>query len=376
MRGPGWIAGVIVSVIAATGMQDPQKPPVEEDTAPFPREGRYAGKPACVSCHRSETRRIESGVHRTVISSPALMGCETCHGPGHAHAADDDNDPFLITFPPALSAPGQKRLCGRCHAPEVSGHGGDLPGFLEAGRGCTECHGVHESRPGEPRPGVRYRTRLACDAASEPAGGALCASCHPRLDARLSRSHHAALCAPCRDRWHRAPDHAAGSRGRRGRDLSAVSRGGRRHLVPLGGRARAAAVRGARLHELSSGARAGPRACARVEQADESNVRPVPCAGVRGPARHDPRRARPHRDRARPRLWILPRRGRAARGIRRLARAGRVVARSRRRDPARDVHELSRQERGAAARPRRQPPPQRRLVPHLPLAGRAAGARA
>lgn len=162
-------------------------------TAPFPRRGEYVGKPACVECHRAEARGIEGGAHRAVVSSPALQGCETCHGPGHAHATDPDNEPLAITLPPFLDGHGQARLCGRCHGPEVEGHRGDLAGYLASGKGCTECHEVHSAMPGVVHAGVRYATRTACDAGNEPVGGASCAGCHPRLEASLAVSAHASL---------------------------------------------------------------------------------------------------------------------------------------------------------------------------------------
>lgn len=180
-----------IAIAATSAWQDPHRFADEPDTANFPRVGRYVGKPACVACHRDEAFAIDRAVHAPVVGSEALMGCETCHGPGHAHATDPDNEPESITYPPALSLAGQARLCGRCHAEEMQGHGGDPAGFVEAGIGCTECHAVHE-RPRD-HGSVAFQTRQSCDAMAEPVGGERCATCHPLKHVELEQSAHATL---------------------------------------------------------------------------------------------------------------------------------------------------------------------------------------
>jgi mono/diheme cytochrome c family protein len=106
--------------------------PAPDDTAPFPRRGEYLGKEHCIECHGSEAKLIRGGAHAPVVAHADLLGCETCHGPGALHGKDADNDPALITFPPVLSPENQRVLCGRCHAPEIAGHGGDPAGFAMA----------------------------------------------------------------------------------------------------------------------------------------------------------------------------------------------------------------------------------------------------
>ncbi|MHC5063668.1 MAG: cytochrome c3 family protein [Planctomycetota bacterium] len=166
---------------------------VQDPTAAFPRKGEYVGREACAECHDIEAEAIGEGFHAEVPLSPALMGCETCHGPGSAHAKAEENDAALITYPPALGIEGQKRVCGRCHKPEVEDHRGDPSGFSFADRRCTDCHAVHEERPATPQPGLHFFTRVSAEVAAERTGAKRCLTCHPLRDQLLMQSVHHSL---------------------------------------------------------------------------------------------------------------------------------------------------------------------------------------
>lgn len=58
----------------------------------------YAGKKACGECHSEELEILAQFEHKT-------LSCETCHGPGQAHAED---------FGVAVRKP-HDQLCVRCH---------------------------------------------------------------------------------------------------------------------------------------------------------------------------------------------------------------------------------------------------------------------
>lgn len=170
-------------------------PPVQGETAPFPRRGEYVGVATCKDCHEEQLAAISAGAHGAVIGAPHLQGCETCHGPGKLHAHHPDNDPTLITHPPDLGR-GVVAFCGRCHAEAARAHGGDLAGFLAAGKTCTSCHKVHEKSGPAPHPSVAFETRRGQDASEATAVGAeKCVTCHPLRDESLATSAHAHLAA-------------------------------------------------------------------------------------------------------------------------------------------------------------------------------------
>lgn len=167
----------------------------QDKTAPFPRRGHYVDENTCKDCHEDERNAIRGGVHAAVLDAKELHACETCHGPGEAHAKHQDNDPALITHPHKLGA-ATVAFCGRCHTDASKHHGGDLAGFLAAGKTCTTCHKVHSKTPSAaPRAGVAFVSRrdLAAHPEAKPVGAGKCLECHPLRDRLLQQSHHAHL---------------------------------------------------------------------------------------------------------------------------------------------------------------------------------------
>ncbi len=167
----------------------------QDKTAPFPRTGVYVGEAVCKDCHEEQAEAIHAGVHASVVLAKQLNACETCHGPGKLHAEHRDNNALLITHPPDLGR-SVVQFCGRCHAEATVAHGGDMAGFLAAGKTCTSCHKVHQKTPAKaPHAGVAFHTRrdLAADERAQPVGAKKCIECHPLRDELLSQSPHAHL---------------------------------------------------------------------------------------------------------------------------------------------------------------------------------------
>ncbi|MCA8954697.1 MAG: hypothetical protein KDC87_01410 [Planctomycetes bacterium] len=169
--------------------------PPQDKTAPFPRHGAFAGKAACLDCHDEQGKQLGAGHHAQVAQLTALQGCESCHGPGKAHAENSENDPRLITHPRKLDADAQQKLCGRCHADRIRNHGGDLAGLLASGKVCTSCHTVHTAKKDPPHAGLRFAARNDTLAKAKPVGAQKCLGCHPLRNELLRHSHHHRLAA-------------------------------------------------------------------------------------------------------------------------------------------------------------------------------------
>ena len=167
--------------------------PADRRTPPFDRPGDYVTVDTCAECHAEEADRILGGIHQPVPTAKTLKGCETCHGPGKAHA--DTQDAAKITHPGHLPRAEQEALCARCHRDQMQRHGGDPRGFVLAGKTCTDCHDIHRLKKDEP--GVleprRFGTRTELSAATKAVGGAVCQQCHPRKAQQIRFAGHKPL---------------------------------------------------------------------------------------------------------------------------------------------------------------------------------------
>jgi len=106
----------------------------------------------------------------------ANHGCESCHGPGAAHAEEQDKERILSLGQRSPLAPDKKSAaCLGCHA---KGKIALWRGSEHEGRGvsCSDCHSIHKNQP-KPR--------------SAPDQIEVCSRCHASIRADLMRqSHH------------------------------------------------------------------------------------------------------------------------------------------------------------------------------------------
>ncbi|MBI4179659.1 hypothetical protein HY522_09595 [bacterium] len=97
---------------------------------------RHAGADACVDCH-SDVSDLKS------TSKHAGIHCESCHGPGAAHAEDPDS---ADARPTRHLAQPRRLFCGACHSESIS-----RPPFMRQvhleihypKQPCTDCHQSH-----------------------------------------------------------------------------------------------------------------------------------------------------------------------------------------------------------------------------------------
>jgi len=92
----------------------------------------YAGKKACDECHSDEYEKVMKYEHKS-------LACESCHGPGEAHAQNPDNpDVKMVVL--------HYSLCLRCHEANPSRpkwHKQVVSRDHYTGSKCTECHVPH-----------------------------------------------------------------------------------------------------------------------------------------------------------------------------------------------------------------------------------------
>jgi DmsE family decaheme c-type cytochrome len=133
----------------------------------------------CLTCHADKAEGFKATPHGRAanLRSPAAAeGCETCHGPGKAHAdAGGDRTKILRFTAGGLTPRDASETCTTCH---VRGTHALWAGSQHdrRGLGCTTCHSVHSPK-GEKQ----------LKAATQPE---LCATCHRAVVNKQYRLNH------------------------------------------------------------------------------------------------------------------------------------------------------------------------------------------
>ncbi len=160
------------------------KSPADETSASLAEKiytadaSQYVGTETCKTCHEDAGKSFDKGPHWKTLSDkhhgPQWQGCESCHGPGKAHAESADPDK-IIRFA-GLSREESSKRCLTCHE-----FGEEHANFLRSEHlknnvGCLDCHSAHH-------PQVQARLLKA----SQPA---MCYSCHLEKKADFSKPFH------------------------------------------------------------------------------------------------------------------------------------------------------------------------------------------
>jgi DmsE family decaheme c-type cytochrome len=102
----------------------------------------------CAVCHEEVVKAFDRNAHAVLEKGKDFQkknSCESCHGPGEAHATNDGDKTKIIGFGGAGQARKYNEQCLSCHqnnAP-MEGFRGALHG--KSGLACVDCHGVHKS---------------------------------------------------------------------------------------------------------------------------------------------------------------------------------------------------------------------------------------
>src|SRR5512145_506899 len=155
--------------------------------APLP-EG-HVGSETCQGCHEDAYNRFATTkMGRLFLRHPRntleRLGCESCHGPGKAHAdqgGGKGRDAKLITFAKNDPTPVERRneTCLTCH---TKGNRVFWKGSPHDGRdvACTSCHRIMQDH--SPRAQLAKATEIET-----------CGTCHIQKRAQQMRSSHMPL---------------------------------------------------------------------------------------------------------------------------------------------------------------------------------------
>ena len=158
-----WTAVVIFTICAASAAFGQKRPESTQgpSVAAWPPEynqpaSAFAGAERCRDCHKDETLEFVKTSHSKLVfpGKDYIQGCETCHGPGKAHAdaveaahGDDADIAKALKEHPIFafraSAEENASHCLECHS---SSKQQDFFAHSEhAGHGisCNQCHTAH-----------------------------------------------------------------------------------------------------------------------------------------------------------------------------------------------------------------------------------------
>jgi DmsE family decaheme c-type cytochrome len=173
------VSGVETTVIAASPPAAAAKPQAARPAAPVQRApaaqppGEYVGEATCAGCHDQSYKGTKHALALNERTPAATHGCESCHGPGKAHA--ESGDPALIKNPKKLKPAETSDICTSCHN-RASHALWDGSQHFQRNLTCTTCHSVHAPK-GEPQ--LVARTEIE-----------LCATCHRPVVNRTYRYTH------------------------------------------------------------------------------------------------------------------------------------------------------------------------------------------
>ncbi len=174
-RGRAAVLAVVAVVWLGLGglaMAAPQNPTGQADP-----QG-YAGEQTCLTCHEAQTKGYHGSAHAQAFNARAPInkqGCESCHGPGKAHA-EAGGDPTKIASYKRMTPEQASETCTSCHN---RGTHAMWVGSQHERRdvGCINCHSVHAAQGEAAQLKAKSQT-------------ALCATCHRDKTKKQNRFNH------------------------------------------------------------------------------------------------------------------------------------------------------------------------------------------
>ena len=137
----------------------------------------YADAEVCATCHEDQANGLRLTAHgRTSVADwDGATGCQTCHGPGAAHAETGDKAQIRVLG--TLPAADASAVCLTCHDRGERSHWQGGPHDAR-GLSCLTCHKIHQQ--GTPHPSLLQKATEF----------ETCTTCHLKRKASLLRSAH------------------------------------------------------------------------------------------------------------------------------------------------------------------------------------------
>ena len=175
----------------------------------------YLERDTCAGCHAPQAKQFAKTVHAGVGNSSEVKGgCQTCHGPGKAHAeaqmeAIGDEAKTEAAKKLIFSFKGKpeenSERCLDCHATSKGQAHYESSTHKMAGVTCGECHSAHLLVPTDPpvrtsppsaqaqmfrKPRLREETRWLNESMLTKSQPALCFDCHGTVQTQFALPTH------------------------------------------------------------------------------------------------------------------------------------------------------------------------------------------
>ncbi len=174
---------LLFSVVAAVVVSGPSIIRAADD---------YAGSDVCVGCHDTKANTLAKSPHwkKAVKDAPInAQGCESCHGPGAAHAEKGGGKGVggILAFSKSDPADRRSGACLNCHENSTQLALWDSGIHRKKDVACSNCHSIHKG----PQMAKGYGTGLSPLGYSPGAEYQVCGTCHLDIKAQVNRrSHH------------------------------------------------------------------------------------------------------------------------------------------------------------------------------------------
>lgn len=188
------LAAVMLVMLVVTGVSIAGEKPKAAPASGINSD--YVGSDTCVTCHEDQDRRFKHTVMGKAFANPHTadekLGCESCHGPGKAHAEAGGKDaiPIRFTKDSKNSVAELNRACIQCHK---KGNRMFWSGSPHESRGmkCIDCHDGHAQRVAPSMGRETFLPERVSDIGGlKKSSTELCLSCHQMRRAQLQRSSH------------------------------------------------------------------------------------------------------------------------------------------------------------------------------------------
>ena len=116
--------------------------PTDQTKVVAAKSGDYIGSDACKDCHEDQFNNFSHTSHAQLTKlgswKEKVTGCESCHGPGKAHA--EEGDPKKIISFKNKSSKEISETCLTCHSGSEEHNNFRRGEHWRNDIGCTDCH--------------------------------------------------------------------------------------------------------------------------------------------------------------------------------------------------------------------------------------------